>query len=110
MSPRLLKRGAAAAVVESHADICAQGTLYSCATCSRRWRASPAPARSAGAQIIAVTGSVGKTSTKEALRKVLSDAGPTHASDKSYNNHWGVPLMLARLPESAPLCPCSRSA
>ena len=53
------------------------------------------------ARIIAVTGSVGKTSTKEALRKVFRHAGPTHASDKSYNNHWGVPLMLARLPEDA---------
>ncbi len=71
-------------------------------TCSRRWKASARAARKRSkARIIAVTGSVGKTSTKEMLRKVLSDAGPTHASDKSYNNHWGVPLTLARLPESA---------
>lgn len=51
------------------------------------------------AQIIAVTGSVGKTSTKEMLRTVLSASGSVHASDASYNNHWGVPLTLARMPQ-----------
>jgi UDP-N-acetylmuramoyl-tripeptide--D-alanyl-D-alanine ligase len=50
------------------------------------------------AQVIAVTGSVGKTSTKEALRTVLSAQGETHASVASFNNHWGVPLSLARCP------------
>jgi len=53
------------------------------------------------AKIIAVTGSVGKTSTKEALRLALSADGETHASAASYNNHWGVPLSLARCPVSA---------
>ncbi|RZN27243.1 UDP-N-acetylmuramoylalanyl-D-glutamyl-2,6-diaminopimelate--D-alanyl-D-alanine ligase [Bradyrhizobium sp. Leo121] len=53
------------------------------------------------ARIIAVTGSVGKTSTKEALRHVLSAQGETHASVASFNNHWGVPLSLARCPASA---------
>jgi UDP-N-acetylmuramoyl-tripeptide--D-alanyl-D-alanine ligase len=52
------------------------------------------------AKVIGVTGSVGKTGTKEALRLALSANGPTHASVASYNNHWGVPLSLARLPES----------
>jgi UDP-N-acetylmuramoyl-tripeptide--D-alanyl-D-alanine ligase len=52
-------------------------------------------------QVIAVTGSVGKTSTKEALRRVLSPQGETHASAASFNNHWGVPLSLARCPASA---------
>ncbi|MCJ7872518.1 UDP-N-acetylmuramoyl-tripeptide--D-alanyl-D-alanine ligase [Phaeobacter sp. J2-8] len=50
------------------------------------------------ARVVAVTGSVGKTSTKEMLRKVLSAFGRTHASVASYNNHWGVPLTLARMP------------
>jgi len=50
------------------------------------------------AKVIAVTGSVGKTSTKEALRLALSADGPTHVSAASYNNHWGVPLSLARCP------------
>jgi UDP-N-acetylmuramoyl-tripeptide--D-alanyl-D-alanine ligase len=50
------------------------------------------------AQIIAVTGSVGKTTTKEMLRRVLSPSGKVHASVASFNNHWGVPLTLARMP------------
>lgn len=54
-----------------------------------------------GAKVIAVTGSVGKTSTKEALRTVFSAQGETHASVASFNNHWGVPLSLARCPASA---------
>ena len=53
------------------------------------------------ALIVAVTGSAGKTTTKEAIRSVLSAAGPTHWSLKSFNNHWGVPLTLARLPREA---------
>jgi UDP-N-acetylmuramoyl-tripeptide--D-alanyl-D-alanine ligase len=53
------------------------------------------------ARIVAVTGSVGKTSTKEALRLALAADGETHASAASYNNHWGVPLSLARMPASA---------
>jgi len=50
------------------------------------------------ARIIAITGSVGKTGTKEMLSLCLSELGRTHAAEKSYNNHWGVPLTLARLP------------
>ncbi len=50
------------------------------------------------ARVIAVTGSAGKTTTKEMLRLACSVLGPTHASDKSFNNHWGVPLTLARMP------------
>jgi len=50
------------------------------------------------ARIVAVTGSAGKTGTKEMLRTCFSALGPTHASEKSYNNHWGVPLTLARMP------------
>jgi UDP-N-acetylmuramoyl-tripeptide--D-alanyl-D-alanine ligase len=57
-----------------------------------------ARARTRG-RVIAVTGSAGKTTTKEALRHALGSVGSVHASDKSFNNHWGVPLTLARLPE-----------
>ena len=53
------------------------------------------------ARVVAVTGSVGKTGTKEALRLALSADGETHASIASYNNHWGVPLSLARCPADA---------
>ncbi len=50
------------------------------------------------AKVIAVTGSAGKTSTKEMLRVILSARGRCHAAQASYNNHWGVPLTLARMP------------
>jgi UDP-N-acetylmuramoyl-tripeptide--D-alanyl-D-alanine ligase len=53
------------------------------------------------AHIAAITGSVGKTGTKEALRLALGKDGETHASVASYNNHWGVPLSLARMSQSA---------
>jgi UDP-N-acetylmuramoyl-tripeptide--D-alanyl-D-alanine ligase len=53
------------------------------------------------AKVIAVTGSVGKTSTKEALLRALARDGETHASTASFNNHWGVPLSLARLSAGA---------
>ncbi len=52
-------------------------------------------------KIIAVTGSVGKTSTKEMLRTALSASGLTHVSASSFNNHWGVPLTLSRMPRDA---------
>ncbi|MBK1696496.1 UDP-N-acetylmuramoylalanyl-D-glutamyl-2,6-diaminopimelate--D-alanyl-D-alanine ligase [Rhodovibrio salinarum] len=55
----------------------------------------------ARAKVLAITGSVGKTGTKEALRHALSTQGKTHASSASFNNHWGVPLSLARLPQDA---------
>jgi UDP-N-acetylmuramoyl-tripeptide--D-alanyl-D-alanine ligase len=48
----------------------------------------------------AVTGSVGKTSVTQAIKAGLDLAGPAHASIKSYNNHIGVPLTLARMPRS----------
>ncbi|MDJ0387408.1 UDP-N-acetylmuramoyl-tripeptide--D-alanyl-D-alanine ligase [Roseomonas sp. E05] len=50
------------------------------------------------ARIAAITGSVGKTTTKEMLRQGLAALGPTHAAVASYNNHWGLPLTLARMP------------
>lgn len=53
------------------------------------------------AKRIGVTGSVGKTSTKEALALCLAASGPTHRSVKSYNNHWGVPLTLSRMPRES---------
>ncbi len=60
-------------------------------------------------RVVAVTGSVGKTTTKEMLRVALSAFGPVHAAVASYNNHWGVPLTLARIPrdtlsERDPFC------
>ena len=57
--------------------------------------------RRTGGRVIAVTGSVGKTGTKEALRVALAPQGSTVASEGSLNNHWGVPLSLARMPADA---------
>ncbi len=65
--------------------------------------AHAARARFAG-KVVAVTGSVGKTTTKDMLRLCLDANGPTHAAEASYNNHWGVPLTLARLPRHAAFC------
>ncbi|NCO02665.1 MAG: UDP-N-acetylmuramoylalanyl-D-glutamyl-2,6-diaminopimelate--D-alanyl-D-alanine ligase [Alphaproteobacteria bacterium] len=50
-----------------------------------------------GAKVIGITGSVGKTGTKEMLATALDTQGQTHASIKSYNNHWGVPLSLSNM-------------
>ena len=49
-------------------------------------------------KVIGITGSVGKTSTKEMARIALTGHGVIHAAEASYNNHWGVPLTLARMP------------
>jgi UDP-N-acetylmuramoyl-tripeptide--D-alanyl-D-alanine ligase len=57
-------------------------------------------ARAKDTVIIAVTGSVGKTGTKEALKLALAPSGSVHASVKSFNNHWGVPLSLANMPRA----------
>ena len=53
------------------------------------------------AKVIAVTGSVGKTGVKEALGQLLSGQGETSYSRGSFNNHFGVPLSLTRLPQNA---------
>ena len=52
------------------------------------------------AAVLAVTGSVGKTTTKEMLRAICLPSGETHAAKASHNNHWGVPLTLSRMPAS----------
>ena len=56
-------------------------------------------ARDSGrARVVAITGSVGKTSTKEALAHVLSEQAPTTATVGNLNNQWGLPLSMARMP------------
>ncbi|MDB5511458.1 MAG: UDP-N-acetylmuramoylalanyl-D-glutamyl-2,6-diaminopimelate--D-alanyl-D-alanine ligase [Enterovirga sp.] len=97
-------RGAAAAVVaqDRAAEFADAGPLVAVADPLRFMEDLGRAARArAAARIVAVTGSVGKTGTKDALRLVLSHFGPTHAAAASYNNHWGVPLTLARLPQDS---------
>ncbi|MEM7438505.1 MAG: UDP-N-acetylmuramoyl-tripeptide--D-alanyl-D-alanine ligase [Pseudomonadota bacterium] len=53
------------------------------------------------AKVVGITGSVGKTGTKEMLRAALTPQGKVHAAVRSFNNHWGVPLTLARMPADA---------
>ncbi len=55
-------------------------------------------------RLVAVTGSVGKTTTKEMLRRICSAQGKTWAAEASHNNQWGLPLTLARLPANAAFC------
>jgi UDP-N-acetylmuramoyl-tripeptide--D-alanyl-D-alanine ligase len=93
-------RGAAAAIVSQRPDgvgtdrplVQVEDTLATLRDLARYAR------RRTAARIIGVTGSVGKTGVKEALRTVLSGQAPTAANDGSLNNHWGLPLSLARLP------------
>lgn len=97
-----LAKGAAAVVTtENVAALQALGTLYVVDDVLHAMERLGAAARARmTGRIVAVTGSVGKTSSKEALRHVLERQGATHASVASYNNHWGVPLTLARMPAS----------
>ncbi|PZN99605.1 MAG: UDP-N-acetylmuramoylalanyl-D-glutamyl-2,6-diaminopimelate--D-alanyl-D-alanine ligase [Hyphomicrobiales bacterium] len=96
-----LGKGAALAVVdEAHAaQFAGQGALAVVPdVLTAMERAGSARRAELKAGIVAVTGSVGKTGTKDALRLVLSRQGKTHAPVASYNNHWGVPLTLCRTP------------
>ncbi|QQR40177.1 UDP-N-acetylmuramoyl-tripeptide--D-alanyl-D-alanine ligase [Devosia rhizoryzae] len=95
-----LGNGAAAALVSEGRSAGPGRIVVADALGGLRDLAVAARARSR-AFVVGVTGSVGKTTTKEALRVVFEAAGATHASIKSFNNHWGVPLMLARLPQEA---------
>ncbi len=95
--------GAAAALVSREPPGLAAGTaLLTVANTQRGLEdlARAARARSS-AKIVGVTGSAGKTTTKELLRLALGALGTTHCSAASYNNHWGVPLSLASMPRDA---------
>ncbi len=96
-------RGAAAALVSRRpADVAEDAPLLLVDDVLAALKALAAAARArTEARIVAVTGSVGKTGTKEALRHVLSQQGRCFASPASFNNDWGVPLSLAALPADA---------
>jgi UDP-N-acetylmuramoyl-tripeptide--D-alanyl-D-alanine ligase len=101
---RAFEAGAAAAVVkrERAPGLAAFGPVFAVEdTLHAMGRLGVAARARSKARIAAVTGSAGKTTVKEMLRAMLTACGPTHASAASYNNHWGVPLTLARLPADA---------
>ena len=101
-----LDAGAAAVIVHERCDIADPRILSVADTLvALQDMARFARARFAG-RMVAVTGSVGKTSVKDMLRHALEACGPTHYAVASYNNHWGVPLTLARLPAGAAYCVC----
>ena len=97
---RALDKGAAAALVSRVPDgVSPDAPLLIVDDVEAGLRALATAARArTRARVVAVTGSVGKTSTKEMLARVLGNQGHAHASVASYNNHWGVPLTLARMP------------
>ena len=100
-----LAKGAAAALVSHRpADVAADAPLLIVPDVQQGLEALGRAARARldpAARVVAVTGSAGKTSTKEMLLSMLGGQGPTHASVASYNNHWGVPLTLARMPRDS---------
>jgi UDP-N-acetylmuramoyl-tripeptide--D-alanyl-D-alanine ligase len=96
-----LEKGAAAALVSKPIDGIGPDKLLVVRDTQTGLEALGRMARErSAAKIAAITGSAGKTSTKEALRFVLSRQAATHASEASYNNLWGVPLTLARMPQA----------
>jgi UDP-N-acetylmuramoyl-tripeptide--D-alanyl-D-alanine ligase len=101
---RAFAAGAAAAVVSRAraASLAGFGPVYAANDTMNAMDRLGIKSRSRSkARIAAITGSVGKTTAKEMLRALLSVCGSTHASTASYNNHWGVPLTLARMPGEA---------
>jgi UDP-N-acetylmuramoyl-tripeptide--D-alanyl-D-alanine ligase len=96
------EKGAAAALVQADrmTELSAHGPLLGVKQVLTALERLGQAARSrTQASVLAVTGSVGKTGTKEALKAILSQQGCCHAAEASCNNHLGVPLTLARMPQ-----------
>ncbi len=98
-------RGAAACIVMAGRAADASGPLVGVADTMRAlYDLAGAARRRTDARVVAITGSVGKTSMKEGLAHILSAhaaRGSVHASEGNLNNQWGLPLSLTRLPVSA---------
>lgn len=101
--PQALQKGAAAALVSRRPEgLAADAPLLIVDDVLKALERLGTAARArTTARVVGVTGSVGKTSTKEMLRAILAGQGRVHAAEASYNNHWGVPLTLARMPADA---------
>jgi len=100
---RAFDAGSGAALVSRHLpDLSSNASLLVAANTLRALEdIGRASRQRTNAKIVAVTGSAGKTTTKEILRLALSALGATHCSAASFNNHWGVPLSLASMQRSA---------
>jgi UDP-N-acetylmuramoyl-tripeptide--D-alanyl-D-alanine ligase len=97
-----LSNGAAAAMVDRPMPDADQTRLLAVPDTMAGLEALAIAARARSqAKIVAVTGSVGKTGTKEALAALLGAQGPTHASSGNLNNQIGMPLSLTRMPAAA---------
>ena len=95
---KALEQGACAALVSREIEGIEKDKLLIVEDTLKAFQALGMAARlRCGAKIIGITGSVGKTGTKEMLAVALSVQGQTHASIKSYNNHWGVPFTLSNM-------------
>jgi UDP-N-acetylmuramoyl-tripeptide--D-alanyl-D-alanine ligase len=101
--PAALERGASAALVSHKPDSVSEGApLLVVANTLRGLKDLGCAARKrAQGKVVAVSGSAGKTTTKEMLRLAFAALGSAHASASSHNNHWGVPLSLAQFPRDA---------
>ena len=93
-----IENGAVAVVVDENVDGIPQEKILKVEDTFKAMQDLGRAARARTAsKIIGITGSVGKTGTKEMLGRAFSALGQTHYSEKSLNNHWGVPLSLSRM-------------
>ncbi len=93
-----VSRGANAAMVSKVVD-CSQPCLMVEDTLDGLWQLGEFARKRMQGKVVAITGSSGKTTTRQWLEHLLRRQASTHASTGSLNNHWGVPLSLARMPE-----------
>ncbi|MBP6985076.1 MAG: UDP-N-acetylmuramoyl-tripeptide--D-alanyl-D-alanine ligase [Alphaproteobacteria bacterium] len=92
--------GASAVIVEKSMDVAVPQILVENALDALRLLAQSARSVTES-KVAGITGSVGKTSTKEALLFILQDQAATYATPRSFNNHWGLPLSVANMPGDA---------
>lgn len=96
-----LRKGAGAVLIDDPAGVAADAPALLVADTQAGLEALGQDRRATVlAKVVGITGSAGKTTSRAALATLLQPFGTVHASAKSYNNHWGVPLSLARMPLS----------
>jgi UDP-N-acetylmuramoyl-tripeptide--D-alanyl-D-alanine ligase len=94
-----IRNGATA--VMSHREVtCSVPVIPVADTLDGLWQLGKAARQRCQGSIVAITGSSGKTTIRGWLEKLLNTIAETHASEGSFNNHWGVPLSLARMPRT----------